>query len=485
MLTRTDTGRLLVVKPRPDVAALLPHVEMWGWAVERCSDLRSALTGLAEDSYAAVLLDRQALETPDSGKESMAATWPNRPVLLSAESWAPQAAGRSALPGNVSCSPETVRHARTFSEGGAAVNSLALKVKELREQVERQRNHLRWRQEVSERWQEVVFRSEELYSDIAGFFARVSQASRVALMLRQSDDIGTLDCVASAGSAGGEPPETPQRGEVAAAVDAVRRGEAILNCADSFGEDGDSGDGCRILALPLRVDGRMPGAVVLSGREGSQSFQSPDIEPLQGLAETAAVYVQISRQAEDNCKLAFVDELTGLYNRRYLRHALERETERAQRTGQGLALAVADIDHFKNYNDAHGHPTGDRALRRVSEILRDNVRDADMVCRYGGEEFVIILPESGYRAEMDRETAVDVLQRIRRAVMDESFDGEEQQPGGKLTISAGVAMFGQDGSSPATLLQAADRMLYEAKKAGRNCVKSLYAGSSNTPDTCV
>jgi diguanylate cyclase (GGDEF)-like protein len=139
--------------------------------------------------------------------------------------------------------------------------------------------------------------------------------------------------------------------------------------------------------------------------------------------------------------------------------------ERSNRTGLPLSVLMIDVDHFKIYNDRHGHMAGDNALRGVSKILQHGRRANDVVARYGGEEFAIILLDVGKAA------AREVGERICAQVAEFPFEFGGTQPLGKLTISLGVASFPDDGSEPAQVLAAADRALFAAKSAGRNTVR--------------
>jgi diguanylate cyclase (GGDEF)-like protein len=164
-------------------------------------------------------------------------------------------------------------------------------------------------------------------------------------------------------------------------------------------------------------------------------------------------------------ELAVTDGLTGLYNHRYLRERLSLEMERSNRTGLPLSVLMIDVDHFKVYNDRHGHLAGDNALRGVSKILQHGRRANDVVARYGGEEFAIILLDVGKAA------AKEVAERICAHISEFPFEFGATQPSGKLTISVGVASFPDDGADPAIVLAAADRALFAAKNGGRNTVR--------------
>ncbi len=164
-------------------------------------------------------------------------------------------------------------------------------------------------------------------------------------------------------------------------------------------------------------------------------------------------------------ELSITDGLTGVYNQRFFYEKLAEEIKRAERYGHPLSLIMSDIDHFKHYNDAHGHVEGDNALSGVASCVRRNVRDLDIVARYGGEEFSVILPETG------KKEAVDVAERIRRCMQVQPFPRKDAQTCGNLTISLGVAAFPDDAADPKGLVEKADAALYRAKSNGRNRVE--------------
>ncbi len=163
-------------------------------------------------------------------------------------------------------------------------------------------------------------------------------------------------------------------------------------------------------------------------------------------------------------EMAIRDGLTGLYNHRYFYEILETEIDRATRHGHVFSIIFIDVDFFKRYNDSHGHLEGDKVLRELGDIFRKRLRKTDTVARYGGEEFVVILPET------HKSVAKLLADEIRKMVEEHPFEGEDVQPGGKLTVSSGVALFPEDGSDADALMKSVDDALYQAKNSGRNTV---------------
>ena len=170
----------------------------------------------------------------------------------------------------------------------------------------------------------------------------------------------------------------------------------------------------------------------------------------------------IRKRDEELRELARTDGLTGLYNDRFFKTEADREVKSALRFSRPLSLIMADVDAFKTYNEVNGHLQGDAALKRVAELMRQSCRDVDMVARYGGEEYAVLLRECGLEA------AVKVAERIRKKIESEVFPNEEMQPGGEFTISIGVAEADREVVTGDELIELAGRALYRAKKMGGN-----------------
>jgi len=174
--------------------------------------------------------------------------------------------------------------------------------------------------------------------------------------------------------------------------------------------------------------------------------------------ELAGTNTQLQRKNEELERLSTTDGLTGLVNHRALMQRLEEEATRSKRTERPFAVMMADVDHFKQYNDEFGHPAGDEVLQRIAALLKEATRTVDCAARYGGEEFAILLPET----ELDG--AMEVAERIRARVEQTEF------PGRAITMSIGLAVFPKDAADTKGIVAAADDALYVAKRAGRNQV---------------
>jgi diguanylate cyclase (GGDEF)-like protein len=186
---------------------------------------------------------------------------------------------------------------------------------------------------------------------------------------------------------------------------------------------------------------------------------------LQMVTNLASIAYTNSRNMRQMSDLANHDGLTGLLNKRYfMSQRLGLLINAAERDAGPLSVFIFDIDHFKKYNDSNGHLAGDEILKSVAHVVRENLRPGDIACRYGGEEFIVAMPGASGR------DGFVAAERIRQAIESTKFSRSESQPGGRVTISGGVAQFPQDGTSSNDLILHADQALYQAKAAGRNRV---------------
>lgn len=239
------------------------------------------------------------------------------------------------------------------------------------------------------------------------------------------------------------------------------------------GGAGARGRGC-LLAVPM-VHGDELLGVLNFERPEKADFSAEEIEFFTAVAGQAAMAVQNARLHEQTVALSVTDPLTGIPNRRYLFQQLDAEIVRANRFGTQLSVLMIDIDHFKHLNDTAGHSAGDEVLKQVSSILRNTVRKVDTVARYGGEEFLVLLPQ------IARPEAQEVAEKLRRSVEESVVQHARAQPGGKVTISVGVANLPGDAAERVKLVDCADSALYASKRGGRNRVTAYQPGMELDP----
>jgi diguanylate cyclase (GGDEF)-like protein/PAS domain S-box-containing protein len=249
----------------------------------------------------------------------------------------------------------------------------------------------------------------------------------------------------------------------------VVAGDSTAPCAHAAGVKNT------YLCIPILAQGETLGILHLQATEQSPNLESFDLSLKNTFAGQVGLSIANIRLREALRTQSVRDALTGLYNRRYLEEVLEREVRRAARSAQSLGILMIDLDHFKNFNDTHGHDAGDAVLRETGQFLARGIRAEDFVCRFGGEEFVVILPT----ADMNSTQARGERLRSKMRELAVMYQGRSL---GMITISVGVASFPQHGTSPKELMAAADAALYEAKRGGRDQVAVASVTALETPD---
>jgi diguanylate cyclase (GGDEF)-like protein len=241
--------------------------------------------------------------------------------------------------------------------------------------------------------------------------------------------------------------------------------------ADARCRHGDSTAACCV-CIPMVAQGETLGVLHMvrgdsDGQADAKTWWATEERQVLNAVEIVGLALTNLRLRDTLRSLSVRDPLTGLFNRRYMEESLQRETHRAGRRKEPVAVIMIDIDHFKRFNDAFGHDAGDMVLRNLSAFLQKNVRGSDIACRYGGEEFALIMPEMHLeaalmRAEFLRDAAKGIQTRQSGHLLD------------PITLSMGLAVFPACGEEPEALLKAADTALYRAKKEGRDriCVAS-------------
>ena len=218
-----------------------------------------------------------------------------------------------------------------------------------------------------------------------------------------------------------------------------------------------------LIAVPFLRRGKVLG-LICAFRDRPKQFEFSDLKLFNSVAEHLAVAIENARLFEKTKQMAITDGLTHLFNKRYMLETLENEIARSERCKHEASFLMMDIDNFKNYNDTNGHPAGDELLKELALIIQKTIRKTDITCRYGGEEFVVILPETA------KESAKIVGEKLVKKIAEHPFDFAENQPLGCVSVSMGLATYPHDADDFEALICAADKALYAAKTSGKNRV---------------
>ena len=346
-------------------------------------------------------------------------------------------------------------HRQRAQQQALSVNQqLADSVRDLKERAERARLLTNARDEL-----QLCVTTADAHASLTRTVAKILPGSRGALCV-----INNSRQMVEVASSWGGPPDLPDTFSLDACC-GLRSGhlrwrlpgDSEIHCTHFLGSAPQ-----RYLCLPLAAHGDTLAVLYVECPTAEIAKQVEQrLTALNEFVELAAISVaglNLRTRLENQ---SIRDSLTSLFNRHFMEIALERELKRAERHGNQLAIFMLDIDHFKQFNDAFGHEAGDMVLREVAEVFRQSVRAEDIVCRYGGEEFVIILPE------INADLAFERAEKIRMEVgaVRVRLHGETLR---QITISIGVAIYPHSGEFPDQLLRVADRSLYEAKHRGRN-----------------
>ena len=308
---------------------------------------------------------------------------------------------------------------------------------------------------------------QELLVRVCSIIQQAFQVHHASLLLREEGDLvmrahhGTLTPCTAPGSriSGSQRPWS----DVIASNQTVIENDLsdVPDTARLFAETASR------LSIPLISFGQTLGILILNSSKPG-AFHDSDLQSLESVADICANSIQNAHYIERVKQLAYLDGLTGIFNRRFFEMRINEEIERARRYGNGMAVIIADIDHFKRLNDEFGHLLGDEVLRQVSSIFHQQVRKIDVVCRYGGEEFAILLTQT------NEQQALTIAEKLRRQVQQWQFPGVPRT----ITVSAGVAAFPTHGRNRDDIVRAADRGLYAAKQDGRNRVCMINAAQA-------
>jgi len=216
-----------------------------------------------------------------------------------------------------------------------------------------------------------------------------------------------------------------------------------------------------IVCVPIKAHGHVLGVIELVNALGKPSFGNDDIPILKSLADYAAIALENARYVQRIHELTITDDCTALYNARHLNFVLDTEIYRSNRYGYEFSVIFIDLDHFKQVNDVHGHLVGSKLLWMIGDGIKGHLRMIDYAFRYGGDEFVVLLPQTS------KENALMVVRRIRELLNNRVFFAEEKM-NIKVTASFGVASFPVDGRTRKELLRKADEAMYLVKNSTRN-----------------
>jgi diguanylate cyclase (GGDEF)-like protein len=216
------------------------------------------------------------------------------------------------------------------------------------------------------------------------------------------------------------------------------------------------------LISSLWIKDKPEGIILVDNYVTKKPINDADIRIFNMFVEQAAGAIENSRAFEDTLIKAHTDTLTMLWNHGYFQYRLDEELLKAKSKNYPLSILMIDIDDFKKFNDTYGHIQGDKALREVSEALKMSLRELDIICRYGGEEFSIILPFA------DKDEAFNIAESLRKSLTAKEIVGN------KFTISIGLASFPKDGCDRDSLVKKADVALYKAKREGKNKVVPAF-----------
>jgi diguanylate cyclase (GGDEF)-like protein len=229
-----------------------------------------------------------------------------------------------------------------------------------------------------------------------------------------------------------------------------------------------------IVAVPVRFRDTCLGVIELVNCVGVEGFNDRDLALLEALADFAAIALENARHVQKIQELTIKDDCTDLFNARHLNAILETEVYRSQRDGLQCSLIFMDLDHFKSVNDTHGHLTGSTLLAEIGQVLRAHCRQTDSAFRYGGDEFVILLPQTS------KESATMVARRLHKLIRERVWLASENLSV-HITSSMGVACFPTDAHSKAELLHLADEAMYFVKNGGRDSVAAASEGALPPP----
>lgn len=366
--------------------------------------------------------------------------------------------------------PFDIDHLKLVIRRGLEKQHLLVNNKQLLERLEKEKFKLEIIMEAYNKIG-VIYRLDDLADFVSGQAMKISEAEKASLML-VDESSGDLVLRGNKGLGKEKLSLRMKVGELIAGW-VAQEGEALLV------RDIESDPRLRMaiksdryktksfISLPLKVDSQVIGVMNVADKlAGLHIFNEDDLRYLMLIAHQTVTQIENIRLCEKLSSMAVTDALTDLFNHRYFQEQLSVELLRAQRYKHDISLMMFDVDHFKTYNDRYGHLEGDRVLKQVAAVIRENVRQVDIICRYGGDEFVVILPFTGSRG------AKFVAEKIRRSVEERDFFNQENRRLLRVTLSCGITAY-QEGMTREEFINRADQGLYKAKQQGRNRTVSM------------
>lgn len=357
----------------------------------------------------------------------------------------------------------------------------------LQDEVDRLRNELQHRSDLAESLRHFLERissnePEQTYVAILTHAKNLLRAERASLMVFD-EDANELVLKAAIGlSIPNEQVGRARMGEGVAGQVVESGRPMVVAHAASIGsfvatEERDYKTGS-FISYPISMRGRKIGVLNLTDKSTGAAFNEVDLKVLELVGPQIAIALERAEwqdRATQFQLMSITDPLTGLLNRRYLEERLTEELNRSTRYNYSMSCLMIDIDHFKNYNDLNGHQAGDAALKITAHCLKATLRSADIACRYGGEEFCILLPQTSLT-----EAGV-IAERMRQRVAETDYPYGKSQPLGFVSISVGISTFARDIDTAEKVISAADRALYSAKSQGKNRIEFFVENVTGAP----
>jgi diguanylate cyclase (GGDEF)-like protein len=370
---------------------------------------------------------------------------------------------------------------------GRAQATTSNRLPDLQEEVHRLRIELEHRSQVAESLQRFLERissrdPSKTYDAILTHSRELLKAERASLWVfdENSNEI-SLKAAAGFATAGVE--DTPKRIGEGISGGVLESGKALvvqdLETAGLTPAPAERKYKTQsFISYPLALSGRKIGVLNVTDKTGGEKFDEVDLSLLEIISPQIAIAVERAEWQERATQfqlMSITDPLTGLLNRRYLEERLTDELNRSQRYNYSVSCLMIDIDDFKNYNDRNGHQAGDVALKITAHALKAGLRSADVACRYGGEEFCILLPQTSLT-----EAGV-IAERMRQRVAERDYPYGKSQPLGTVSVSIGISTFAKHIDTAEKVIAAADRALYNAKTQGKNRIEFYVDNLTSSP----